>query len=91
MKYLIFFGTRLQDSTLVTGTQALVSDAINVFMILTASVTALIVMYNLFRQMAVDEQEKPKYKKGWKTALIIGVCILLTEVIINVIFSYYTK
>ena len=79
----------LENTKLVTGGRALLADVTVILVSFTAAATALVIIYNLFRLKFADENDKPKYKKGWKTALISGVGILVAEGGIAAIFAYF--
>lgn len=81
---------KLENSKMVTGVKALITDATVVLIGITAGLTGLLIIYNLIRYKTADDQEKPKFNKGWKSALICGLGIILAESIVAVVFSYFT-
>lgn len=86
---LVATGNKLADSKFVQGILLLISDAMKVLIILTAAATGLIFAYNLIMQKLADDNEKPKYKKGWKQTLIIGVAVMGAETIVTLVFGYF--
>lgn len=79
----------LQDTKLYTGGMALLSDAINVLLAATATITAACILISLFKYRLAEEQEKPKHKKNAISAVVIGVISLLVEALVKVVFSYF--
>ena len=80
---------KLQDTKLVKGTTELIRDATLVLTGLIAAVTTLLIIYNLFRLKFADDQDKPKFKKGWKNALIYGALATCASGIVAAVFAYF--
>jgi len=78
------------ESSLVKGTTKLINDATTVIITLSSIVTAVMVVYNLVRQQACDEEDKIKYKKNVKGILIIGVIVVVVPSLVKIILAYYT-
>lgn len=79
----------LQESSIVTGTEALISDLTSWLLILAPVLTVLLVGYFFLRKAASDEMETRKWDNRIKIALISCVGVIVASGLINVIMSYY--
>lgn len=80
----------LQQSSLFRGVQNLIRDAITVLTLLTAGTVAFFFIKNMYKVVTGEEDEKPAAKKNAKNTLVIGVLIICAEVLVNLIFGYFT-
>lgn len=79
----------LKDTTLVSGTEALLKDGRNVLIGFVAIVAGVVELIIGLQYMQADEQEQPKYRKRAKTTIIVAICCVCATAIIEAILSYY--
>lgn len=79
----------IQESTIVTGTEKLISDLTSWLLILAPVLTILLVGYFFLRKAASDEMDSKRWDNRIKVALISCVGVIVTSGLINVIISYY--
>ena len=84
----VCFGT-ITDTTLVTGTQKLISDLTNWLLIIAPTITILLVGYYLLRKSASDEMDAKRWDTRIKVAIICCVGVVAMSGLINVLMSYY--
>ncbi len=83
------FASGIQDSTLVTGTQKLITDLTNWLLIIAPTVTILLVGYYLIRKSASDEMDAKRWDSRVKVAIICCIGVVVMSGLINVIMNYY--
>lgn len=82
--------TTLEDSPLVNGITDLIEDATTVATGIGAIATVLLVIYNLIKaQAAEDEGDAKVIKKKIKKILIYGVGITIASGMISIITGYF--
>lgn len=79
----------IQSTTLVTGTQKLISDLTNWLMIIAPTLTILLVGYYLMRKSASDEMDGKRWDSRVKIAIICCIGVVVASGLINVLISYY--
>lgn len=79
----------LTDSTIVTGTQQLLTDATTVLAILCPVVCGLVAIYFAIRRGMADEQDGKMWTRRITTAIICGVGGGLISATIALVASYY--
>lgn len=84
----VCFGA-ITDTTLVTGTQNLISDLTNWLLIIAPTVTILLVGYYLLRKSASDEMDAKRWDTRIKVAIICCIGVVVMSGLINVLMSYY--
>lgn len=80
---------KLENTIIYKGLKALIQDAINVLTLMTAGVVAFFFIKNLYKYITGEDDEKPAAKKSAKNTIVIGLLIIMAEVIVNVVFSYF--
>ena len=83
------FASGIQSTTLVTGTQKLISDLTNWLLIIAPTVTILLVGYYLLRKSASDEMDSKRWDSRIKIAIICCIGVVVMSGLINVIMNYY--
>ena len=83
------FASGIESSTLVTGTQKLISDLTNWLLIIAPTVTILLVGYYLLRKSASDEMDAKRWDSRIKIAIICCIGVVVMSGLINVLMSYY--
>lgn len=83
------FAGGIQDSTLVVGTQKLITDLTNWMLIIAPTVTILLVGYYLIRKGASDEMDARRWDSRVKIAIICCIGVVVMSGLINVIMNYY--
>lgn len=84
----VCFGA-ITDTTLVTGTQNLISDLTNWLLIIAPTITILLVGYYLLRKSASDEFDAKRWDTRIKVAIICCIGVVVMSGLINVLMSYY--
>lgn len=79
----------ITDTTLVTGTQKLISDLTNWLLIIAPTVTILLVGYYLLRKSASDEMDAKRWDSRIKVAIICCIGVVVMSGLINVLMNYY--
>lgn len=90
----LFFYTNMcfaaiQDSSIVTGTEKLISDLTSWLLILAPVLTVLLIGYFFLRKAASDEMDAKRWDNRIKVALISCIGVVVASGLINVIMSYY--
>lgn len=85
----ICFASGIQDTTLVTGTQNLITDLTNWLLIIAPTLTILLVGYYLMRKSASDEMDAKRWDSRVKIAIICCIGVVVASGLINVLISYY--
>lgn len=87
------FGARtayaLEETKLVTGTQALINDALVVLLAIEAALVVFLLVKEIMALQAAAEEEKPKHIKKIKVIIVTGVLAISATGILTAIFSYY--
>ena len=83
------FATGIQDTTLVTGTQKLITDLTNWLLIIAPTLTILLVGYYLMRKSASDEMDAKRWDSRVKVAIICCIGVVVASGLINVLIGYY--
>jgi len=79
----------LTDSTVVTGTQKLISDVTTWLMILAPVVTVMLVIYFLIRRAAADEMDQKKWNNRIMVAVISCIGAVLASALVSLVIGYY--
>ena len=79
----------INNTTLVTGTQNLITDLTNWALVVTPILTALLVVYYLIRKSAADEMDGKRWDSRVRIALICCIGVVIASGLINVIIGYY--
>lgn len=79
----------IQGTTLVTGTQKLITDLTNWLLIIAPTVTILLVGYYLMRKSASDEMDAKRWDTRVKVAIICCIGVVVASGLINVLIGYY--
>lgn len=80
---------KLENTIIYKGLKNLIQDAINALTLMTAGVVAFFFIKNMYKYVMGEDDEKPAAKKSAQKTIVIGVLIILTETIVNVVFSYF--
>lgn len=83
------FASGIEGSSLVTGTQKLITDLTNWLLIIAPTVTILLVGYYLLRKSASDEMDAKRWDSRIKVAIICCVGVVVMSGLINVLMNYY--
>ena len=83
------FASGIESSTLVTGTQKLISDLTNWLLIIAPTVTILLIGYYLLRKSASDEMDAKRWDSRIKIAIICCIGVVVMSGLINVLMNYY--
>ncbi len=79
----------INNTTLVTGTQKLITDLTNWALVVTPILTALLIVYYLIRKSAADEMDGKRWDSRVKIAAICCIGVVVASGLINVIIGYY--
>ena len=79
----------ITDTTLVTGTQNLISDLTNWLLIIAPTITILLVGYYLMRKSASDEMDAKRWDNRVKIAIVCCIGVVIASGLINVLVGYY--
>ena len=79
----------IQSTTLVTGTQNLITDLTNWLLIIAPALTILLVGYYLMRKSASDEMDAKRWDSRVKIAIICCIGVVVASGLINVLIGYY--
>ena len=79
----------IESTTLVTGTQKLITDLTNWLLIIAPTVTILLIGYYLLRKSASDEMDAKRWDSRVKVAIICCIGVVVMSGLINVLMSYY--
>lgn len=79
----------ISDSILVTGTQKLISDLMNLLIIIAPTLSALLIGYYLLRKANADDMDAKRWDNRIKVTLICCIGVVVVTSLINVIMSYY--
>ena len=82
-------GTSLADSKLVTGTNALVSDAQGILIGLSIVIGGGFATYYFIRKGMADEHDQPMWKKRIIGAGLCTVGAVLASTVLPIIVGYY--
>ena len=83
------FANGIQGTTLVTGTQNLITDLTNWLLIIAPTLTILLVGYYLMRKSASDEMDAKRWDSRVKVAIICCIGVVVASGLINVLIGYY--
>ena len=81
----------LEQTKLVTGTKALINDALVVLLAIEAGLVVFLLVKEIMALQAAAEEEKPKHKKQIKVIIVTGVLAISATGILTAIFSYYQR
>lgn len=73
----------------VTGTEKLMSDLTKWILGGLTAIVVLMILVTGVKWYLAEEEEKPKHTKTIKKQLVMGVFLLLVDVIVAFVFSYY--
>lgn len=79
----------LQSTTLVTGTERLLKDLTNWFMVLVPIVAVVLIIFFLIRKSAADEMDGKRWDNRIKTVIICAIGAVIASGLINVLIGYY--
>ena len=79
----------IQGTTLVTGTQKLLTDLTNWLMVLVPIVAVVLIVYFLIRKSAADEMDGKRWDNRIKTVIICCIGAIIASGLINVLIGYY--
>lgn len=79
----------VQDSSIATGTQNLITDLTNWLLILAPTISVLLIGYYLLRKSAGDEMDAKRWDTRIKVTLICCVGVVIASGLINLIIGYY--
>ncbi len=80
----------VQNSKLVTGTEALLNDVTTWLMVLAPIVGGLLIIYFFIRRSGADEQDQKRWNNRITTAIVSVIGAVLGSAIINLIIGYYS-
>jgi len=83
------FADGIESTSIVTGTQKLISDLTNWLLIIAPTVTILLVGYYLLRKSAGDEMDAKRWDSRIKIAIICCIGVVVMSGLISVLMSYY--
>ena len=79
----------INNTTLVTGTQKLITDLTNWALVVSPILTALLIVYYLIRKSAADEMDGKRWDSRVRIAAICCIGVVIASGLINVIIGYY--
>ncbi len=79
----------IQESSIVTGTQKLITDLTSWLLIIAPAVTILLVGYYFIRKSASDEMDGKRWDNRIKIAIISCIGVVVASGLINVLIGYY--
>ena len=82
------FATSIQDSKIITGTQALINDLTNSMLFIVPAISVGFIIYYLVRKMAADE-DAHRWDGKIKVAIICCIAVFVVASLIKIIISYY--
>ena len=79
----------INDSTIITGTEALINDVTTWLMVLAPIVAGLLIIYFCIRRSASDEMDCKKWNNRIVVAVVSCIGAILGSATLNLILGYF--
>ncbi len=83
------YATSIDNSTLVTGTEELITDVTTRLLIFAPLVTVVLLIYFFIRRSGADEMDQKKWNGRIITAVISCLGAVLTSATLQILLAYY--